>query len=85
MADSSSAARDRRLAIEKAIKDGTFGKTPAEKPAPKPAAVKPGPLGAGAAQKAGNAMSGRQRQIDRAVEEAERGTSLSSAKRPRSY
>jgi hypothetical protein len=42
------------------------------------------PLGSGSAEEASKRISGRQRQIDKAVEEAERG-SLASARRPRSY
>ena len=82
-------SRERRMAIEKSIKDGTFGNTApaaAAKPAAAPAArATPQQLGTGAAARAGSAISGRQRQVDNAVEEAERGPSLSTAKRPRAY
>jgi len=77
------AARERREAIERSIANGTFGKTPTPPVAARP---KPGdvPLGTGMADKAKTVISGRQRQVDDAVEAAERGT-LSSAKRPRAY
>lgn len=83
--DPAAAARARRLAIEAAIKNGTFGKDATPKPsAPAKPNPKDVPIGSGMAQGASNRISGRQRQIDNAVEQAEKGT-LSSARRPRAY
>lgn len=82
--DQARRARERREAIERAIANGTFGQTkkpPASAPRTSPRDV---PLGSGSAGQAKRAVGGRQRQIDNAVEQAERG-SLSNARRPRSY